>query len=461
MGLVAVRAQRKSPERRRAAAVVRRVVLLTVALAALLVLGASVAHGQGDAPVHVLTLDGTVNPALADYLKRGIEGAEREGAAAVLLELDTPGGLDDSTRKMIQAIDNSTVPVIVYVAPQGARAASAGAFIGLAAHVLAMSPGTTIGSATPISIGAGGEAQDLPQDLRNKVVNEAVSYIRAHADHHGRNADWAEKAVREGANLPASEAVEQNVADLLARTRSDLLQAIDGREVEMATGELVTLATASAPVRMVNMSPVERFLHVISNPNIAFLLLSLAMLGLFIELSNPGLVFPGVAGGIALLLALYSLGTLEAYWGGMLLVVLAFGLLVAEVLTPTYGILGGGGIIAMIVGGLLLFSQSPPALQVSPWLLGGVAIVAAAFFLVVVRAVVKSHRHDLAPMGYRSLAGARGVARTALDPEGSILVQGERWRAVAAEGDIQPGDEVVVERADGMLLHVARKPEGG
>lgn len=434
---------------------------MTVALTALLVLASSGAHGQGGAPVLVLTLKGTVNPALADYLERGIEGAEREGAAAVLLEMDTPGGLDDSTREIIQAIDNSTVPVIVYVAPQGARAASAGAFIGLAAHVLAMSPGTTIGSATPISIGASGEAQDLPQDLRNKVVNEAVSYIRAHADRRGRNADWAEKAVREGANLPASDAVAQNVADLLARTRTELLQAIDGRQVELATGEVVTLATASAPVRMVDMNAVERFLHVISNPNIAFLLLSLAMLGLFFELSNPGAIFPGVAGGIALLLALYSLGTLEAYWGGVLLVVLAFGLLVAEALTPTYGILGGGGVIAMVVGGLLLFSQSPPALQVSPWLLGVVVIVVGAFFLVVVRAVVKSHRRDLAPMGYRSLAGARGVARTALDPGGVIMVQGERWRAVAAEGDVQPGDEVVVERAEGMVLHVGRKPEGG
>ena len=374
-----------------------------------------------------------------------------------MLQLDTPGGLDGSMREIIQAIVNASLPVVVYVAPQGGRAASAGAFITLAAHVAAMSPGTTIGSATPISLGSGGEPQDMQEDLRNKVVNEAASYIRDLAAQRGRNADWAERAVREGANLPSSEAVEQGVVDLVARDLQELLAQVDGIEVELASGEVVVLDTASATVKRVDMSLMEQFLHTISNPNIAFILLSLAMLGLFIELSSPGAIFPGVAGGIALLLALYSLGTLDAYWGGILLVVLAFGLLAAEIFTPTYGVLGAGGIVALAVASLMLFSDAPDGVHVSPWVMAATGAISAGILLVFLRAVVTSRRRNLALMGYDSLTGATGTARTELGPEGTVFVQGERWHGISTEDIIEEGEEVVVERAEGMTLWESRK----
>lgn len=433
-------------------------VALLIGVASLLV---SPVSGQEMAPVHVLTLSGIINPPAASYVERGISQAEEAGAGAVVLRLDTPGGLDEAMRDMIQAIDNAGVPVIVYVAPQGGRAASAGTYIAMAAHVAAMAPGTTIGSATPIAMSSSGDVQDLPEDLRNKVVNEAVSYIRSHAERHGRNADWAEEAVRAGANLPASAAVEQNVVDLMARDLEELLEAVDGREVELGSGERVTLRTAEAPVRRASMGIVERFLHAIANPNIAFILLGLAMLGIFFELASPGAIFPGVAGGIALLLSFYALGTLDAYWGGILLVVLAFGLFVAEIFTAGHGILGVGGVIALLAGAMLLFSNAPPGISVSPWVLGVTGAILAAFFLFFVRAIVASRRRNLAPMGYSSLVGATGVARTELAPQGVVFVQGERWRAVAAEGRIEEGQEVVVERVDGMTVWVNRKSEGG
>lgn len=440
-------------------------VLLLLALASLYALVSQPVGAQDEAnndipPVHVLTLKGIINPAAADYIKSSIEQAESGGAGTVVLLLDTPGGLDDSMREIIQAIDNSAVPVVVYVWPAGGRAASAGAFITMAAHVAAMAPGTTIGSATPIAIGASGDASDLPEDLRNKVVNEAVSYIRDHARLHGRNADWAETAVREGSNLPSTEALVQNVVDLLADDLDSLLETIDGWEVFFPTGGTAILQTAGAPLVRDDMSIIEQFLHVISNPNIAVILLSLATIGIFFELSSPGTFFPGVIGGIFLLLALYSLGALNAYWGGILLIVLAFILFTAEVFTPTFGILAAGGVASLVFGSFMLFSNSPSAIQVSPWAIATMAGVTTAFFVFIVRAILVSRRTSQgAALGYASLVGATGTTRTTLAPEGSVFVHGERWRATSTTGDIDAGAEVEVERVEGMQVWVRKKEE--
>ena len=415
---------------------------------------------QGAPHVLVLTLEGIINPPAASYVERWIDQVERSEATAVVLELDTPGGLDSSTRQIVQAIDNAGAPVIVFVAPQGARAASAGTFIAMASHVAVMAPGTTIGSATPVSIGAEGQAQDLPDDLRNKIINEAASYIRAHAELRGRNADWAEKAVREGANLSANEAEEQGVVEFLATDLDQLLASIEGMQVKMGSGEKVTIRVDGLPVHRQGMGLVERFLHTISNPNVAFILLSIAMMGIFIELGNPGLIFPGVTGGIALLLALYALGTLNAFWGGILLILLAFALLVSEAFTPTYGLLGAGGIAALVVGGMMLFADAPPGIRISSWPLGVGGATAGGVMVFYLRAIVASRRGDLVRLGYQSLVGDTGVARTPLVPEGTVFVQGERWRGHSLEGDIEEGIEIVVERRDGMELWV-RRHKGG
>lgn len=430
-------------------------------LAALLLLGivafAMPASGQGTQSVLVLTLAGVINPPAASYVSQGIHEAERTGANTVVLMLDTPGGLDDSTRDIVQAIDNARVPVIVFVAPQGARAASAGTFIGMASHLLAMAPGTTIGSATPVALGGEGEAQELPEDLRNKIINEAVSYIRAHAEVRGRNADWAERAVREGANLAAPQAVEQNVAELMANDLDDLLAKAHGREVTMANGETRVLETSGAAVQEHEMNLVTRFLHTVADPNIAFILLSLAVLGIFVELLNPGLFFPGIFGGVSLLLGFYALGTLNAFWGGILLIFLALALLIGEAVTPTYGVLGLGGIVALIIGGSILFIDAPPGVALSPWTLWTVAGIAGVTVLFFVRAVLATRRKDWAPTAQASLVGKTAVAKSPLRPNGFVLVHGERWRAHTVDGEVAPGEEVVIERAEGMDLWVSPK----
>jgi membrane-bound serine protease (ClpP class) len=432
------------------------IIILALALSAVSFGLAGSASAQGQAPVYVLTVEGIINPPAANYISRGIAEAREVRAAAVVIKLDTPGGLDDSMRQMVRDIGNSNVPVIVYVTPSGGRAASAGTFITMAGHVAAMAPATTIGAATPIAVGGAG-AEELPEDLRDKVIADAASYIRALAELRGRNAEWAERAVREGVSITAPEALELNVVDLMADDLDSLLEAVDGWEVEVVLGQVVTLNTAQAPLVQEEMTLVEEFLHIISNPNVAFILLSLAMLGIFFELANPGAIFPGTIGAILLLLALYSLGTLNAFWGGILLIVLAFILFVAEIFTPTTGILALGGVVALVAGAMVLFADAPPGVQVDPWAIAVVAVIAAGFFFFVVAAIVRSHRQDRAPMGYSSLVGARGVARTEIPTqgEGTVLVMGERWRAVTLDGVIPEGTEVEVKRVEGMKVWVS------
>ncbi len=405
--------------------------------------------------IDVLTIKGSINPVLVDYISRGIDEAEEGGALAVIIQMDTPGGLDVAMRDIIQKIVNSQVPVVVYVSPAGARAASAGAYITLAAHVAAMAPNTAIGAATPVSMGGGGEAA-MSEEMKAKIINDASAYMRDIAESHGRNAEWAEKAVREGISATSQEALQLNVIDMVAPDLNALVAQLDGREVTLLDGSVVTLNTQDALISDVKMKLAEDFLYTIADPNIAFILLSLAMLGITVEIFNPGLIFPGVVGAISLLLAFFSLGMLPVYWAGVLLIVLAFGLFIGEVLTVTFGLFTAGGVISLVIGSLILFKGAPPMFQVNPWLIAAVTISIAALFGFVVSRILSAHRRQ-AVTGREELAGKTAVVKVALDPEGMVFFKGERWAAISEKGRVEPGEEVIINKVDSLTLYVTKK----
>ena len=398
----------------------------------------------------VLTVKGAVNPVMFSYLDRGISAAEAKDATAVVIQLDTPGGLDTAMRDIVQRINAATVPVVVYVAPAGARAASAGAFITMAAHVAVMAPNTAIGAAHPVA--GGGEQIEGP--MEDKIVNDAVAYIRGIAQLRGRNEEWAEKAVRESVSISSNEAVEQNVVDYTAADLSDLITQLDGSKVELLKEE-VELTVAGTTLEELEMNFVERFLFVITDPNIAYLLLSIAMLAIFVELSNPGAIFPGIVGGISLLLALFALGMLPVNFAGLLLIGLGFLLLIAEIWVTSGGLLAIGGLIALTLGSFILTSGAVPELQINRWLIGGVVGSFALFFFLVIGAIVKSRR-ERPVTGLDALVGTRGEARTALEPVGTVFLRGELWRAHTEGEPIQPGERVQVTGIQGLELSVTK-----
>jgi membrane-bound serine protease (ClpP class) len=455
--------------RHRAARVVRRSLFILLLLAGYGggLVGAAVpaAEAQVTAPaapvvpaataatVRVVEARGVINPTLAHYVDRSIVQAEQDGVAIVVLQLDTPGGLDSSMRQIIQRILAARVPVVVYVGPAGGRAGSAGVYITYAAHVAAMAPNTNIGSATPVAMGEGGEQQMSPE-MRAKVNNDATAYIRSLAEQRNRNADWAETAVREGANVTAQEALRLGIVDIVAADVPDLLRQLDGRTVTTAAGP-VTLQTGALAVERVQMGYVDALLHVISDPTIAYILLSLGTMGLFFELSNPGSLVPGVVGGICLLLGFYALGTLPVNYAGVLLMGFALLLLTVDVFTPTHGILTAGGLISFIFGSLLLFNvpEFGPWLGVSFWTIGGVSAVMVAFFVVVARLVARSQDARVTT-GREGLIGTVGEARTALDPDGMVFVDGALWNATAVDGPVTAGERVEVLALEGLRLTV-------
>jgi membrane-bound serine protease (ClpP class) len=434
-----------------------RVLSLLCVLAGALLLGVGQVRAQGSSDVVVVGhIDGIINPVMAGYVSRVIDTAEREQAQAVVFYLDTPGGLSDAMRDINQRILRARVPVIVYVAPDGARAGSAGVYISYAANLLGMAPATNIGSATPVAMGENGQEAQMSDEMKNKVTNDAAAGIRALAEQRGRNADWAETAVRNGANLQASEAVKQNVANFVATDLPDLLNQMTGRQVHTAAGD-VTLRTAGAPTEDVGMSPIESFLLTITNPTIAYILLSLGSVGLLLELYNPGSVFPGVIGGICLLLAFYALGTLPLNFAGVALILFGLLLFGLEPFLPSHGVLAFGGAVAFIVGSLLLINVPPsePFLRVSYVAIGVVSAILFSLLALVVTAAVRARRRR-AVTGREGLLGASGVARTELraGTPGLVLTQGELWQAVPDFGTIPVGHRVVVQRVDGLLLTV-------
>ena len=424
-------------------------------LMGLLAVASIAIEAQAASPrIDVLHVKGSINPVLVDYIERGIGQAEEDDATACIIQMDTPGGLDTSMRDIIQAIDRTQIPVVVYI-PAGARAASAGFFITIAADVAAMAEDTAIGAAHPVAMSTEGEAE-MSATMEAKVVNDAAAYAKGIAKAHGRNVEWAEKAVRDAASVPAHEALELNVIDIVAPDLDALITQLDGWEVAQPDGSVVTLHTQGTEVNHVTMNWREDFVYTLADPNIAYILLSIAMLGIMAELFNPGLIFPGIVGGICGLLAFYSLGMLPVNYAGVLLIVLAFGLFIAEVFTVTFGLFTAGGVTSLVIGSLILFKGGPAYMQVSPWLIATVAILIAAFIAFVVNRVIKAHRHQ-ATTGREELVGRTAVVKVTLDPEGTVFIEGERWTATSEEGRVEPGEEVIITKVDGLKLYVTKK----
>ncbi|NOY53402.1 MAG: nodulation protein NfeD [Deltaproteobacteria bacterium] len=397
-----------------------------------------------------IEIDGVINPVAMDFIKKAILKTEKEQAECLILELDTPGGLGESMREIVKAMLSATIPVIVYVAPNGARAASAGVFITLAAHVAAMAPGTHIGAAHPVKAGGG----SMGKEMARKVENDFAAYIRSLAGQHGRNAEWAEKAVRESVSITASAALKLNVIDLIAKDLPDLLTKIDGRKITV-NGKPYTLDTRGIKVREIHRGMRYHILDTLSNPNVAYILMILGFYGLFFEIANPGAILPGVVGGISLILAFYAFQSLPINYAGLLLILLALILFVAEALVISHGVLAIGGIVAMTLGSFMLIESPLPFLRISLSVILPTVALTALFFLMIVGLAVKVHRKKHAS-GPEALIGETGKAETDLDPEGTVFLHSELWQAVAFER-IEKGTNIEVTGLQGLVLKVRRK----
>lgn len=428
------------------------VLLLTLLLA---LTGLAWVQAQSGQAVVILEVRGVIDPVVAQYLKHGLDTANRTDALLVVILLDTPGGLDTAMREIVQAILNSDTPIVVYVEPSGARAASAGVFIAMSAHLAAMAPGTNIGAAHPLAVGSEGEPAST---LEDKLTNDAVAYLQAIAQQRGRNADWAEAAVRQSASLTAQQAVDRQVVDLVATDLAGLLAQLDGRRVVTRSGER-RLDVAAAPLVRQPMTWLEAIAHGLVDPNIAYILLSLGTIALIAEFYNPGAVVPGVTGAICLILAFIALGNLPVNWGGIALIGLAFFLFILDLKVTGFA-LSVAGAISFVLGSLFLFSpfapESPtlPKLAVSPWLLALMTLLLVGFFSFAVTAGLRAQRQQVL-MGRQRLIGARGMALSELAPEGVVQVQSETWTAIASE-PIRAGETVEVVDSDGLNLQVRR-----
>ena len=438
----------------------------------LLVLGfGGFAAGQGlralsasEAEPHaaILTIDGTIDPISSNFLARGLDVATDGNAQFLIVALDTPGGLLSSTRKMVETILAADIPVVVYVSPSGAQAASAGTFIVAAAHVAVMAPTTNIGAASPV----GGGGEDLPETLKSKATEDAAAFLRSIAETRGRNSEALEETVLSATSYAASEALDDNIIDLIATDIEDLLGKLDGRLIELPDGEVV-LKTEGLSVRGIERNLLERFLGFVANPDIAFLLLSIGGIGILVEFLNPGLIVPGVGGAIALALALVAVGNLPVNWAGVGLIGIAMVLFFAELQAPGIGVFGIGGAVCFILGAFLLFGGfSPPAIstpsfRVSLWTIGVTSAVVVGSMLLMYRTVMQS-REARYPSASEALIGRTGVTATPLDPRGTIQVASERWSAVSDSGEpIPEGEEVIVLDVEGLTLKVFRAPKTG
>jgi membrane-bound serine protease (ClpP class) len=399
--------------------------------------------------VYVAKVEGAVNPVSAEFIVDSIEAAELEGAECVIIQLDTPGGLDTSMRLIVKRMLNASIPVVVYVAPSGARAGSAGVMITMAAHVAAMAPGTNIGAAHPVPMGE----QKISREMSEKIENDAVAYIQGIATQRNRNAEWAEKAVRESVSVKAEEALELNVIDLVSPDLEDLLNSLDGRTVEVQ-GTDVTLATKDAQTKAINMNLRDRILYTLSDPNIAYILMMLGVAGIYFELMHPGAIFPGVIGAICLILGFYSLQTLPVNYAGLLLIVLAVGLFILEIKVTSYGLLSVGGLTCLVLGSLMLFDSPAPYLRLSLNVLVVTVLLVAGFFILVAGLVARAQLRKPAS-GSEGLVGMKGVAKTALSPQGKVFVHGEFWDAYSDE-DIREGEGIEVVAMEGLKAKVKR-----
>ena len=443
----------------------------------------SVASENGQRSAVVLDVDGPIGPATSDYVLRGMASARDQGAEIIVIRMDTPGGLDSAMRMMIKEILNSPVPVVTWVAPSGARAASAGTYMLYASHIAAMSSATNLGSATPVQMGGmpgqpeqppeqdqpakeetednGADASDAaeadPEDgkrrggtaMERKVLEDAVAYIRGLAERHGRNADWAEEAVREAVNLTATDALEKNVIDVVADTLDELFAAIDGRTVKMDVGER-TLQTSDLKVVEIEPDWRTELLSVITNPNVAYFLMLIGFYGIIFELSSPGNIYPGVIGAICLLLALYAFQVLPINYAGLALIILGLAFMVGEAFMPSFGILGLGGIVAFVSGSIILMDDDNLAVSVP--LIGGVALISAGFFMWVLTRLIRLRRRQVVS-GVEQLPGAEAVALADFDGSGRVWLHGESWWA-DADQPISKDQKVRVVEVKGLRVKV-------
>ena len=465
--------------------------LALAALGALLWLQAP--DGRAQAPVvAVLTIKGPIGPAVADYVNRGIEKAVEQGAGAIVLRMDTPGGLDTSMREIIKDILAAPVPVIGFVGPRGARAASAGTYILYASHVAAMAPATELGAATPVQVGGGGfpfgrqpqpEEEEEPAErtdadeaepeageaaeekpaaraskptIEDKVLQDAIAYIRSLAQLRGRNVEWAEKAVSEAATLTSADALEAGVIDLVATDVEDLLSQVDGREVEMDDGK-VTLATAEVAVVEIEKDWRTELLEIITNPTVAVILMTIGFYGIVLEFYT-GAVVSGVVGAICLLLGLYGLHVLPINYAGLALIILGMILLIAEAFLPSFGVLGFGGVVAFVIGSVMLIDTDVPGLGVSPYLMGAVALLAGGGVLLIATKMYQLRRTPVRT-GSEEMVGCRGKVIDWSGERGEVRVQGEVWQA-RGQGAFEPGRAIRVTSMDGMTLVVEPQSEG-
>jgi membrane-bound serine protease (ClpP class) len=435
-----------------------------------------------------LEIRDAIGPATSDFLQRGLDHAKERGAQLLVLEMDTPGGLDTAMRDMIQAILASPVPVATYVSPSGARAASAGTYILYASHIAAMAPATSLGAATPVQIGGGGPSQPdnrdakdkndkdksdkdqgakdedakgkeqpVPQPgtaLERKAINDAVSYIRGLAELRNRNADWAEQAVREAVSLTATVALEQKVVDFVAADLPDLLRQIDGRSVGTQFGS-VELDTEGMVIEEFTADWRTRLLSVLTNPNVAYLLMLAGIYGLLLEGYNPGAILPGVVGAVSLLLALYAFQILSVNYAGLALMGLGVALIVAEAFAPSFGVLGIGGVVAFVIGSVLLFDKGVPGFEIARSLIGGMALAAGVIMLLMVSVFMRARKRQVAT-GVEQMLLDTAIALNDFDASGLVDIHGETWRAVT-QTPISKGQRLKVLRVDGLTLEVAPK----
>ncbi|MGK2740091.1 NfeD family protein [Tepidicaulis sp. LMO-SS28] len=467
---------------------VRFFALLSICLGGFLLIAGNgwESRAQEEAPAGgtalVLHIEGPIGPATSDYIVSGLETARERGAKAVILQMDTPGGLDTSMREIIRAILDSSVPVLSYVSPSGARAASAGTYILYASHIAAMAPGTNLGAATPVAVGGGGLPMpggepEKPQSgedeedggsgkagsgdaMKAKMVNDAVAYIRSLAEMRGRNADWAEQAVREAESLSASKALEENVIDIQAATLANLLAQADGRTVRIS-GEDVTLATKELMTEDLAPDWRNELLALVTSPNVALILMMIGIYGIIFEFMNPGAIYPGTVGAICLVLALYAFAALPVNVAGAGLILLGMVLIVAEAFSPSFGALGIGGTIALLIGATILIDTEAPGFQVSWYVLAGIATATLAFTYLVAHLAVSSFRQRVTT-GKEEMTGMIATVLDWEDGRGFVLAHSERWRAVS-DAPLEAGDAVTIDEIDGLTLHVSpqeNKPGG-
>ena len=399
--------------------------------------------------VIVVKISGAINPAVAEYVSHEISQANADQEALIVLHMDTPGGLDTSMRQIIKKIQGSQVPVASFVAPSGSRAASAGTFITIASHIAAMAPGTNIGAAHPVNMMGGEQAKTMEQ----KVVNDAAAYIRSLAELRKRNARWAELAVVKSVSISAEEAKRLNVIDFIAGDVKALALAVDGREIQVASGS-VTLKTGDLPIVYHEMNPRQRFLDIISNPNVAYILMMLGLVGLYFELSSPGLILPGVIGAISLILALYAMQTLPINYAGLLLILFGAILFIAEINIMSYGLLSVSGVISIFLGSTMLIDSDDPALQISRAILYptlGMTVVLSIGIIVFATRTRNLKKQG----GIEGMLGETGLVKESLNPHGRVLIHGELWEA-ECEGEIAEGENVSVDSVEGLKIKVSR-----